>query len=168
MREISPIKIANTPEAKAFWEHIKKTSKEVDKWPEWMKPKYPAPVPRYDLGSDKLICKQRGLRTRITSLRAKHKALTSKASEIWKKSDELLKRLQNKCPHQYCLERKTSWRDEYDSWHDGYPERKCVDCFLKENSDWKGYQKLDKSTVIELVTHQGEKIFSLEFEDLEL
>jgi hypothetical protein len=167
MKDVTPIiRRMNTPESKTLWKSIEKASKEVDKWPEWMKPKAPQPIQRYDLNSDKVVIKHKSLRNRIAALLVKHKALTTKASEIWQKQYELLKQMQSKCKHELVLERKTSWRDEYDDWREGYPERKCIDCFLEEKSNHDGYKKLAKSTVIDLITKDGDKIFSLEFEDL--
>ena len=169
MRDITPLKPRmDTPESKAFWKHIEKTAKEVRKWPEWKSGlQKQTIISRYDIGGDKLVIKHKGLRTRIASLLEKYRNLTARASTIWQKQNELLQQMQFKCDHQYVLERTTSYRDEYDEWHNGYPERKCIDCFLVEKSLCDGYKKLDKSTVIELIMNQGEKIFSLEFEDLQ-
>lgn len=167
MRDITPIKRRmDTPESRAFWANVEKTSKEAEKFSEWKRGKRSDPIPRYGLGSDVLLVKHKGLRIKIASLLDKYRDLKARAAAIWQKQNELLKQMQSKCDHQYTLERKTSWRDEYDSWHDGYPERKCIDCFLEEKSNHIGYQKLAKSTVIELITNKEDKIFSLEFEDL--
>jgi hypothetical protein len=167
MRDISPLKRRmDTPESRAFWDNINRTSKEIAKWPEWKKPKYPDPVPRYELGSEKVLVKHKGLRDKINSLLNKYRKLTDQASEIWNKQNILMKQMQGKCAHDLVLERKTSYRDEYDSWHDGYPERKCIDCFLVETEDRDGFKKLAKSTIIELIIHKEDKIFSLEFEDV--
>jgi hypothetical protein len=131
-----------------------------------MKTKRPEPVPRYEFNSDKLVVQHKSFRIKIGSLLKKYRDLTARASIIWKKQSELLQQMQSKCNHEYVLERKTSYRDEFDYWYDGYPERKCIDCFLEEKSDRDGYKKLAKSTVIELIMTKGDKVFSLEFEDV--
>jgi hypothetical protein len=116
--------------------------------------------------------KQKALRAKIEKLTIKYHDLTSKASDIFKKKEELIKQLQNKCNHEKCLERTPSYRDEYDEWHNDSPERKCVDCSLKERSHYttKGlrYNILHQSKVVHITQQEGDKLFSLEFEDINL
>jgi hypothetical protein len=90
----------------------------------------------------------------------------------------LEKQIRESCCHDMVLERRTSYRDEFDSWHDGNYERKCIECFLIEESvhkidsryyescTSKKYSKLEKSRVVLLRKTIDGKEFELEFDDL--
>jgi hypothetical protein len=160
------IKQIDTPEAKKLWTNLKKIAEEIKDAPEWKSPKLPSLVPRFDFNGEKVILKQKGLKVKIVSLEEKYNKLTAQASTIYQKKTELVNRLQSKCEHELCLERTTSYKGEYDEWHNNYPERKCVDCFLVDKSNYNGYNKLKNSQVIELVIKKEDKVFSLDFEDL--
>jgi hypothetical protein len=77
--------------------------------------------------------------------------------------DSLEKKIKESCCHDMVIERKTSYRDEFDYWHEGPYERKCVECFLVEE---QGYSKLKKSRVILLRRIVDGKEYELEFDDL--
>ena len=65
------------------------------------------------------------------------------------------------------LERETSWKDEYDQWCKGNNERKCLECFLVEQGNYRNeYDRLNKSTVVLLRQTIDNKEFELEFDDL--
>jgi hypothetical protein len=117
------------------------------------------------------------LRDKIIKCRDKYNEFETKQSIEWAKLEEFRKELQEKCLHEMALEIRTSYKDEYDQWHEGHYERKCIECFLVEESDYgvgdrlysygrKKYNKLEKAKVVELrETINGEE-FQLEFEDL--
>jgi hypothetical protein len=126
---------------------------------------------------DKLEFKTEILREKIRQ-HGKHRAeLQAQVSAEWSKEENLRKDLQRVCTHDLVLETRTSYRDDYDSWHDGHYERKCIECFLVEKSDEQPgtrryeyskdkYRLLEKSQVVLLRKTVDGKEYELEFDDL--
>lgn len=126
---------------------------------------------------DKLKFKNEELIEHIRHSSVRHGELLTQASEEWKRGDHYRKELQAKCSHDLVLEHRTSYTDEYEQWHDGHYERKCVECLLEEESSYrvdecnysygrKKYAKLEKSQVVLLRKTIDGKEFELEFDDL--
>jgi hypothetical protein len=118
---------------------------------------------------EKLEFKTQVLRDQIKECEIHRAELSRQSGAAWAKEERLIKEIQNVCTHDLCIEIRTSYRDEYDSWHDGHYERKCIECFLVEESDGYGckkYNKLEKSQVILLRKVVEDKEFQLEFDDL--
>lgn len=117
--------------------------------------------------------------TKLNNCYARISKLNAQLSKEYGEVEKLRKELQNKCSHKEVIERGTKWTDEYDQWHDGHYERKCVECHLVEKSDYpvsdkkygyfseeSKYHKLEKSQVVLLHKTVGDKEFELEFDDL--
>lgn len=118
---------------------------------------------------DKLEFKHESLRVAIKEIQTQNNKYYAKISENNKSQCNFINDLQNKCCHLLVIERKTSYRDEYDSWHDGPKERKCVECFLEEKEERyveEPYEILGNSQVVLLRKTVDEKEFELEFDDL--
>jgi hypothetical protein len=126
---------------------------------------------------DKIEFKDRLLRTQIQECIDQRAELSILSSKAWQKQETLRKELQTKCSHDMVLEMRTTWEDEYGSYHDGHYERKCVECFLIEKSDYsidsrsysngrEKYHKLEKSQVVLLRKTVDGKEYELEFDDL--
>jgi len=126
---------------------------------------------------DKLEFKNEKIREQIQECIALRADYSKLSSDQWQKQEELRKKLQAQCSHDMVIEMRTSYRDDYDSWHDGHYERKCIECFLVEQSDslpgQRGYdfsrdkyKKLEKSQVVLLRKTVDGKEYELEFEDL--
>src|SRR5208282_6230111 len=83
--------------------------------------------------------------------------LKAQASEEWNRQEHYRQQLQEKCSHQMVIEHQTSWQDEYESYHDGHYERKCVECFLVEESTYhpthRNYGSGDYSRVYAKLLH---------------
>lgn len=128
---------------------------------------------------DKITFANQNLRDSIQDSKKRRDELNAQASEEWKRQEHYLKQLQEKCSHQMVIEHRTSWQDEYESYHDGHYERKCVECFLVEQSTYhptdrnygfggnaKIYAKLISSQVVRLHKTVDGKEYELEFDDL--
>jgi hypothetical protein len=126
---------------------------------------------------DFLQFKTQELRDQIMECEERRDNLRLQQSQEWEKQSALLQKVQNLCLHEMCLEKRTSYTDEYGGWHDGHYERKCIECFLVEESDRlvtdnyyeksrKKYNKLEKAVVVMLRKVVDDKEFELEFDDL--
>jgi len=126
---------------------------------------------------DKIEFKDKLLRNQIQECIDRRAELSALVSKEWQKQEDLRKELQSKCLHKEAIEMRTSYRDDYDNWHDGHYERKCIECFLVEKSDGlpgqRGYEssrdkykKLEKSEVVLLRKTVDGKEYELEFDDL--
>lgn len=127
---------------------------------------------------DKLEFKTEELRQKILQHNKRRAELQAQVSAEWAKEENLRKDLQRVCSHDLVIEMRTTYRDDYDNWHDGHYERRCVECFLTEKSDYamnergyghsfdKKYHKLEKSTVVLLRKTVDGKEYELEFDDL--
>lgn len=128
---------------------------------------------------DQLEFKTQELRDKIEDCVTQRNELSKKSTDIWYLQEEYRKKIQSTCTHDMAIERRTSWRDEYDSWHDGHYERKCIECFLEEKSDYpvgdrrygkytgeSKYHKLENSQVVLLRKTVNGKEYELEFDDL--
>lgn len=127
--------------------------------------------------NEKIEFKNKNLRDNIIRIAQRRNKLYDKIKKLYEQEKDNIEELKNKCSHEMVLERRTSWKDEYDSWHDGCYERKCLECFLVEESNYKvdeysyersnkRYSKLEKSQVVILRSLIDGKEFQLEFEDL--
>lgn len=126
---------------------------------------------------DKLEFKNQDIRQKIENCVARRAEIAKLASDAWIQQDEFHKELKAKCTHDMCIEIRTTYRDEYDNYHDGHYERKCIECFLVESSDYayssrsyrngrETYKKLEKSQVVLLRKTVDGKEYELEFDDL--
>jgi hypothetical protein len=126
---------------------------------------------------DKLEFKTEILREKIRQHGKRRAEFNAQASAEWAKEENLRKNLQRVCSHDLALETRTSYCDDYDTWHDGHYERKCIECFLVEESDEqpgtrryeysnKKYRTLEKSQVVLLRKTVDGKEYELEFNDL--
>lgn len=126
---------------------------------------------------NKLEFKTQEIRKEIQECERRREEYRRKGSVEWAHQDELQKKLQATCTHDLVLERLTHYKDEYDSWHEGHHERKCIECFLVEESDYnvgdrsyghgrRKFNKLEKSQAILLRKMVDGKEFELEFDDL--
>ena len=126
---------------------------------------------------DKLEFKTETLREKIRQSAAHRAALKSQLKAEWAKEEVEREEHQKICSHDFVLEMRTSYRDDYDSWHDGHYERKCIECFLVEKSDYQigehgyslsreKYKLLEKSEVVLLRKTIDGKEYELEFDDL--
>jgi hypothetical protein len=115
---------------------------------------------------DKLEFKSAPIRLRIEDSVANRKHLQKQVNEEYALQHRLEKEIQDSCSHEMVIERRTSWRDEYDQWHEGHYERKCVECFLVEEQKNQGYVKLAKSQRVLLRRIVDGKEYELEFDDL--
>jgi len=118
---------------------------------------------------DELKSDHESLKLAIKECAIQNKKLYEKISENSKSQKTYQDTLQCKCYHSMVIERKTSYRDEYDSWHDGPRERKCVECFLTEQEERhveKPYDDLNDSRVVLLRRTIDGKEYELEFDDL--
>jgi hypothetical protein len=128
---------------------------------------------------DRLTFENQGLIDSILASRARRQELDTQSSEEWKRQEHYRQQLQEKCHHQMVIEHQTSWQDEYESYHDGHYERKCVECLLVEESTYhpnernygysrasKVYVKLLNSQVVLLRKTIDGKEYELEFDDL--
>lgn len=122
----------------------------------------------------------KALRAKISKCRDRISKLNAQLSKEYSEVEKLRKELQSKCSHKEVIEMRTKWTDEYEQWHDGHYERKCIECHLVEKSDYpvgdkkygyfseeSKYHKLEKSQVVLLRKKVGNKEFELEFKDLE-
>ncbi len=118
------------------------------------------------------------IRAKINKCRDRIGKLNAKLSKEYKEAADLRKELQSKCSHKEVIERGTTWQDEYEEYHPGYFQRKCIDCGIMEESSYrvndrsyehgsKKYDRLEKSQVVLLRKKVGNKEFELEFKDLE-
>lgn len=129
---------------------------------------------------DKLEFKTQDLRDSIVASRTRRAELNAQVSEEWKRQEHYRTQLQDKCSHQMVIEHRTTWCDEYDSYHDGHYERKCIECFLVEESDYrvdergygrtsshsKKYHKLEAAQIVLLRRTIDSKEYELEWDDL--
>lgn len=126
---------------------------------------------------EKLEFANQDLRSKIEFCCRQYEKLQSQAGQESRKSKEILKELQEKCSHDMSIEKRTTYTDEYDQWHDGHFERKCIECFLVEKSDYlpsdrsfayghKKYVKLLKSKVVLLRKTINGEVYEIEFDDL--
>jgi len=128
---------------------------------------------------DKLKFVNQDLINSVLASKKRRDELNAQASEEWKRQEHYRQQLQGKCSHEMVIEHRTTWTDEYDSYHDGHYERKCAECFLVEQSDQhpsehnygygsrtKVYTKLLNSQVVLLRKVVDGKEFELEFNDL--
>lgn len=171
MRKIYKIKFNSE-----FWKNIKESAKSAEKLPDWAKsPKTPDPPQIFDI--DKLTFKHSLFQLKLKKLIDRRQKLYDKAKEIQSKVIDITKIFQDKCLHQMCLEKRTSYKDEYDDWHDDHFERKCIECLLTEKSSYlindiyykssdTKYDKLEKSQVVQLRKIIDNEEYEVEFEDL--
>lgn len=128
---------------------------------------------------DKIEFKTQELRDKIEDCIAQRNELSKKSTDIWYLQEEYRKKIQTICTHEMVIERRTSYRDEYDDWHEGHYERKCIECFLEEKSEYSAgdkrygkytgdskYHKLENSQVVLLRKTVNGKEYELEFDDL--
>lgn len=118
---------------------------------------------------DKLDFKNGAKRARIEDSVKNRLALQKQVNEEYAIQSRLEAEIQESCAHEMVLERRSSYRDEYDTWHDGPKERKCIECFLTEQEkhyEEKPFNNLSKSKVIFLRRIIDDKEYELEFEDL--
>lgn len=126
---------------------------------------------------DKLEYKTEEIRKEVQECSRRREEYKRKASVEWEHQEIARKKLQAFCTHDLVIERKTTYTDEYGDWHDGHLERKCVECFLVEESDYavndrrygdhrRKYNKLEKSQPVLLRKVIDGKEFELEFSDL--
>lgn len=125
---------------------------------------------------DKIEFKNEKLRRSIglsQKILIEYKALISEEYDV---KVSAIKELQKLCEHKEVIEQQTSYKDEYDDWHSGHWERKCIECFLVEESSYhtssrayggtNKYSKLEKATPILLRKIVDGKEYQLEFDDL--
>jgi hypothetical protein len=116
---------------------------------------------------DKLEFRNERLREQIRESVKDRAKLQEQISAKWVIEDAIRHELEVKCLHDMVLERETSWKDEYDQWCKGNNERKCLECFLVEQGNYRNeYDRLNKSTVVLLRQTIDNKEFELEFDDL--
>ena len=125
---------------------------------------------------ENLEFKTQNLRDQIKKCEARRAKLRKQASEEWDKEEQLIKEIQKTCTHEMCIEMQITYKDEYDDWHDSHYERKCIECFLVEESSTpinyarfsseRKYHKLEKSQVVLLRQTVDDKEYELEFDDL--
>jgi hypothetical protein len=116
---------------------------------------------------DEQVFETGSIRESIIEARKELNKLHKKYIDVYKKLDTKVKELQTKCSHGKVIERKTSYSDEYGTWHDGPMERKCIECFLVEQDDYEDhYCGLAKSKVVILRTEKDGETYILEFDDL--
>jgi hypothetical protein len=121
---------------------------------------------------DRLVFQSDPERKQIQESIARRKYLEKQVSDEYATQKSIDKEIKDCCPHEMVVERRTSWRDEYDSWHEGPYERKCIECFLVEEQKYyadtnkKCYSKLEKSQRVLLRRIVDGKEYELEFDDL--
>lgn len=126
---------------------------------------------------EKLEFKTEEFRERIREHGRRRSEYQAQVTAEWAKEENLRKDLQRVCSHDLVIEMRTSYRDDYDNWHDGHYERRCIECFLTEKSDYQPetrgyeysrdrYKKLEKSQVVLLRKTVNGKEYELEFDDL--
>src|ERR1700679_2147141 len=81
---------------------------------------------------DELVFINEPLREKILKLESRIATLNKQLSAENKKKEETRKQLQAKCLHDMVLERRTTYKDDYDNWHDGNYERKCLEFVVTE------------------------------------
>lgn len=128
---------------------------------------------------DQLAFKNQNLIDSILASRARRSELDAQSHEEWKRQEHYHKQLQEQCFHEMAIEHRTTWSDEYDTYHDGDYERKCVECLLVEESSYhpsernyglgsrsKVYSKLLNSQIVRLRKMVDGKEFELEWDNL--
>ena len=128
---------------------------------------------------DGLYFANKGLQDAILASKARRAELDVQSHEEWKRQEHYRKQLEEKCSHEMVIEHRTTYCDDYDHYHDGDYERKCIECFLAETSTYhptdrnygfgsnaKVYTKLLKSQVVLLRKTIDGKEYELEFDDL--
>jgi hypothetical protein len=119
---------------------------------------------------EKMEFKTADIRRTLEVYHSQYNELKEQASKQWSLVDKTRKELQEKCTHDLVIERQTRYNDEYDQWHDGPMQRKCIECYLvEENYDYslsKKYDKLRNSKVILLRRTINGEVYEVEFDDL--
>lgn len=126
---------------------------------------------------DKLQFKNQSLLDKIAKVNDRIRSLNDKLHLEFDKVRALREELQKNCSHDEVIERTTKYTDEYEQWHDGHSERKCLECHLVEESSYprddrmytygsKKYDRLENSKVVLLMQKSGDKEFQLEFNDI--
>jgi len=126
-----------------------------------------------DYDADSLPVFEPKMQERIEKISKKLNDLNLKTRQTIDKKSALIKQLQNKCQHEECLEEETTYRDEYDSYHDGPKIRFCIKCFYKEaeygySSVRKNFEVLKNSKIVRLYKIIDNKKYELEIKDLEI